>query len=572
MLVTKLISSLTKIFPDEVNGKEIEYATALKNEPFSFQVAFKNADSESNSIPIFVKIETDLDINCISEYKEGYVPLLRCVSQNADDYYDRKQPGLYPDMLLSRNTVSEIENDGFWTPRFYEQNEKNQLYSISEAYQGIWFTVNEKGIELNPGEYRISVIFCRSSDGAEVARNTLKLELIDACLPKQQLIYTCWFHCDCLADLYNVEMFSDRHFDIIKSYAEKAAETGMNMILMPAFTPPLDTPVGKERKTAQLVKVELSGGKYSFDFSLMEKYIRLMQECGITYFEHSHLFTQWGAQHAPKIIAEVDGEEKRIFGWDTDSKSEEYAEFLREYFRALLKFLDRVGVGKNIFFHISDEPTEKHIEHYRNALNVVKSEIKGYPSGDAISHYRFFDDGSVDTPIVAVNSNDIGKFIENCDNFWVYYCCETLYDGYSNRTIPCTGARNRILGTQMYYAGAKGFLNWGYNYYYDVLSHGLFNPSENPGGYGQEAGGSFVVYAGCDGKAIPSIRMKVFYEGLNDFRALCTLEELIGRKKTKEFVISFFGKMDFHTCPDNETLLCFREQINNLIKVNQNRI
>ena len=49
-----------------------------------------------------------------------------------------------------------------------------------------------------------------------------------------------------------------------------AVKNGMNMVLMPAFTPPLDTPVGKERKTVQLVGVDFDGKNYKFDFSLLE--------------------------------------------------------------------------------------------------------------------------------------------------------------------------------------------------------------------------------------------------------------------------------------------------------------
>lgn len=69
--------------------------------------------------------------------------------------------------------------------------------------------------------------------------------------------------------------------------------------------------MGKERPTAQLVGVTLKNGGYSFDFSLMERYIRIMLKCGIKYFEHSHLFTQWGAKASPKIIADTESGKKR---------------------------------------------------------------------------------------------------------------------------------------------------------------------------------------------------------------------------------------------------------------------
>ena len=142
---TKLISSLTKVYPDMVNGDTLTRATALKNEPFSFQVAFKNSDDEKWNSSFYIKIESDLDIKYFTQYKVGYVPLVSAGPVRKDKFYDRTTPGLYPDLLYKRNNVSIVENDGFWEPKFYEQNEKHQLISIAGSYQSLWFTVNEKG-------------------------------------------------------------------------------------------------------------------------------------------------------------------------------------------------------------------------------------------------------------------------------------------------------------------------------------------------------------------------------------------------------------------------------------------
>ncbi len=43
-------------------------------------------------------------------------------------------------------------------------------------------------------------------------------------------------------------------------------DNGINMILTPLFTPPLDTKVGGERPTVQLVDVNMDGDKYTFNF------------------------------------------------------------------------------------------------------------------------------------------------------------------------------------------------------------------------------------------------------------------------------------------------------------------
>ncbi|MBQ3669629.1 MAG: hypothetical protein II920_10450, partial [Clostridia bacterium] len=165
-------------------------------------------------------------------------------------------------------------------------------------------------------------------DGAVIASEETTYTLIGARLPAQTLIHTRWFHCDGLCNYYNVKMFSEEFWRICESFMRAAADMSVNCILTPVHTPPLDTKVGGERLTCQLVDIVKCGDEYSFGFQKLRRWIELAQSAGIRYFEIAHLFTQWGALHAPKIIAIVDGVEKRIFGWETDAAGEEYRHFL----------------------------------------------------------------------------------------------------------------------------------------------------------------------------------------------------------------------------------------------------
>ena len=148
------------------------------------------------------------------------------------------------------------------------------------------------------------------------------------------------------------------------------------MILTPLFTPPLDTKVGGERPAMQLIDVTIEGGKYIFGFQKLKKWIDMCISCKIKYFEMSHLFTQWGAKHAPKIIAKKDGEQEKIFGWDTDASGPEYKGFLDEFLPKLTQKLEEWGISKRCFFHISDEPKPEDIESYNAAKQIVAKHLK----------------------------------------------------------------------------------------------------------------------------------------------------------------------------------------------------
>lgn len=205
-------------------------------------------------------------------------------------------------------------------------------------------------------------------------KRALELEVIPAVLPEQKLIFTQWFHCDCLASYYNVEVFSEEHWRIIENFVKTAVKNGINMLLMPVFTPPLDTEVGGERPTVQLVGVTKDGAHYSFDYTLADRWIDMCRRCSVRYYEVSHLFTQWGAAHAPKVMAYENGVYKKIFGWETDSLSDEYLDFIRQFLESFKKYMSEKGLLDKTMFHLSDEPSKEHLERYGKLRESLEKE------------------------------------------------------------------------------------------------------------------------------------------------------------------------------------------------------
>ena len=127
----------------------------------------------------------------------------------------------------------------------------------------------------------------------------------------------------------------------------------------------------------------------------------------------------------------------------------------------------------------------------------------------------------------------------------------------------------RILGTQLYIHEIKGFLQWGYNFYNWQYSLKPIDPYViTDAGGSFPSGDSFVVYPAENGEAIASLRLKVFYDAIQDIRALELLESKIGREKVLEMLKkdSAFTFKDYPK--EAEWLLETREKINKLIKEN----
>lgn len=531
----KQISSLQRVFLDgKCDLTETGSGSVLKGERFSYQIAYKSNERFYADIEVESPVAEYTNIRSV-----GNVPSELPVYKSDCEFYERTEAGLFPDILFP------IQN--------------NSVLVKPNNYYSLWITV-ELPKDIRAGNYPITVRILRN--GAEVSSNTLNLNVIDAVLPDQDLIYTEWFHCDGIADYYKVPVFSENFWSLTESFIRTAVHTGINMLLTPIFTPPLDTEVGGERLTVQLVDVFLKDGKYSFGFDKFIRWVRLALDCGIKYIEISHLFSQWGAEYAPKIIANVDGDEKRIFGWHTRADSVEYRTFLNIFIPELIKVIHSLGIEKKTFFHISDEPNEEQAPSYQRAKEAVAPLLEGFTIIDALSDYVYYENGLIANPIPC--TNDIERFVEKgFPHPWTYYCCGQG-GKLSNRFFGMPLSTTRALGAQLFKYGIEGFLQWGYNFYNSQLSKRSIDPfSVTDADSAFPSGDAFSVYPGKDG-AIESVRSVVFYEGLQDMRAMKSLSDLIGKDNTVHLLESNFGKITFYDYPrGTKNLLKMRKLINN---------
>lgn len=564
--ISYISSSQKKIFPDDVPSKNFEYGTALKNEPFSITLAYKTIETTCLPVSVFVKCD-GLDI---SIYKIGFVPVTHPESVCNGVASENRGAGLYPDMLLKRKTTPELIKKEHFGTIHYENNEKNTLNATCSAMQSVLITFNENGKDVKPGIYDIEIFVCDNSTLEVVGNHKFTLKIIDQNLPETELMYTNWFHYDSLADIHGVELYSEKYYEIFKKYISNATKFRMNTLLIPAFTPPLDTFQGEERTNSGVVKIKRIGKDYQFDFSELERIIKIASDCGITYFEHPHFFTQWGAKHAPNIYADDNGTYKRIFGWETDATGDEYNTFLNAYIPEFLSFAKKIGISEKLFFHISDEPNVQHEESYKKAVELVSNLLKDYKSGDALSSVKYYNKGLVKIPIVQIDNAD--NFFGKCETFWLYYT-----GGYypasadvhkcANRLLSSKPYCTRILGLHLYKYKTSGFLHWGYNFYYDKMCKGIFDPKADACGYKQMPGASYLAYPGIN-EPIPSLREKYMCEAMDDYRALKALEKFIGYDEVIKLCNSFFSEeVSCFTIPDGEDkMIAFREMINNEIE------
>lgn len=537
-----IFSSLEKIFPNEpLPDSPLPALLVLKNEKADFQIAFSVQKGDTVSFSAGGELSAYLRF-----FTVRLIPAGLNAPKKSDDYFISKNKAEYPELLWPIANEFTAEYDGVNT---------------------VWCEIVPSPL-LPAGEHTIDFQI-QVSENAPM-HCSIDITVIDAELPKQELIYTNWFHSDCLMEYYKIPVFSEKYWRVTESFLKRANEYGMNCVLTPLFTPPLDTQVGKERPTVQLVDVKATGkNQYTFGFEKLDRWLSMCDRCGIEYYEMSHLFTQWGAKHAPKIIADVNGETKQIFGWKTRAAGKEYSAFLHQFSAALIEYIDRKGIREKCLFHVSDEPSGLMIFSYKKASRIVHECFKGFKIIDALSDYRVFKMGLIELPVPA--NDHIKPFIGKVKELWTYYCCVQADHYVSNRFFSMPSARTRVLGLQLYKFDVRGFLHWGYNFYFSQYSKGLIDPYKvTDAGGSFSSGDSFVVYPGENGEPLDSLRLHVFYNGLEDMLALKLLESKIGKEKALAVLEEGLeSPLTFRDYPHSaEWLLKTRERINRAIAEN----
>ncbi len=533
-------SSLEKVFPGKTPAPLTQHLSLLQEDQVSFQaVLFPDGDLHRRT-EFRVQCQA---ADCLKVTVRRVAPVAVQLPAFAafDDNYISMEPGLYPDRL---------------EPLY----EEDHFYAIRRTWSALWIEVRTTS-DTPVGTYPVRLTIENEEESATLE---VPVQVIGCSLAPQTLKHTEWFHCDGISQYYHEPVWSERYWTLLKRQIKAAAARGINMLLVPIWTPPLDTRIGSERLTTQLVDITVTQGSYQFDCTKLDRYVQICKDAGIQYFEMAHLFTQWGARHCPKIMGTKDGVYTRLFGWESDATSPEYQEFLSAFLPALRAELISLDIADRTYFHISDEPSPENLPQYQACRAMVEDLLAGFPIMDAMSSYEYFAQGICKVPVVATNHLDPFLTQTRPEEFWVYYCCGQGYQ-VSNRFIAMPSARNRIIGVQFYKYQVQGFLQWGFNYYNNVTSIHPIDPFATADGDGSyPAGDPFMVYPGPDGCPQESLRLVVFSDALCDLRALTTLEQLTSRAHVLALIEEGLDEeLTFTTYPhDPAYLLRLREKVN----------
>jgi ribosome silencing factor RsfS/YbeB/iojap len=104
------------------------------------------------------------------------------------------------------------------------------------------------------------------------------------------------------------------------------------------------------------------------------------------------------------------------------------------------------------------------------------------------------------------STDHASTFIEKeVPNLWTYYCTGQHKD-VSNRFVSMPGQRTRVLGTQLFKYNIKGFLQWGFNFWYSQFSIHDIDP------YVDTSADYFVLCTGNSSTQVKALAGEVEYK------------------------------------------------------------
>jgi hypothetical protein len=502
-----LETSLKRVYPNSPPGNaQLSPLLTARNARLSLQACFRN--EKTNSVMLRCDVVGADDCQPVVR-RVGFVPL-----RNLNTYVPKEEiegvgfiPGLCPDPLFPENTahVGPEANGVFWISLFVPAGAKPGPREIK-----IRLTLeNEYAYTdfVRPEPWSVEL-----TSSIDVRPLVLK--------PRENFPVTNWISADSIWEYYKTEPCSERFWQLADAYIANLVHHGHDVIYTPLFNNRHEILI----RPAQLLRVKRTASdKYEFDFTDVRRWVQIALKHGARHIEFPHFFTPapTSGKH-PQRIFERDAKTIGAMLWapEISATSDTYRLFLEQFIPQFKQFMEAENVFDKAFFHCADEPDgDVQMADYRKARTLLKEIAPWMKVMDAMSEPRFATEKLSDMPIPSIVTAP--EFAKADCPAWAYFCCGPR-DRYLQRLLDTPLPKIRMAGWLFYKLGARGFLHWGYNYWFVFCTAKMSDPflDASLGSWpGLPAGDPFVVYPGANGP-IDSIRWEVFAESLQDYALL----------------------------------------------------
>lgn len=365
------------------------------------------------------------------------------------------------------------------------------------GYRGLWLTVQVPQ-DAAPGTYKGYVeLECEG----KTAKYNYSVKVLGRTLPSPKE----WsFHLDlwqnpyAVARVHNVEVWSDKHFEVLRPYMLKLASAGQKAITATLIDRPWDgqtyDPFG-----SMVTWIKKANGTWLYDFTIFDRWVEFMMSCGIDKEITCFSMIPWKlsfryydqATHTHKYINCAPGDEA-------------YAQFWGGMLSAFAKHLKEKGWFDKTFISMD----ERSLQQMQAAIKVIKEYAPGMKISMAGNYHPEIEADIYDycldifaygayTPELIARRREQGKVST------YYTCCSAEYPNLFTFTAP---ADAEFIALEALAKDLDGYLRWAYNSW-------TVTPEADSRFTAWPAGDTYVIYP----FSISSIRWERLVQGIQQF-------------------------------------------------------
>jgi hypothetical protein len=494
------VDSLTKVFPTDAPGTHrlpIPEFLGARNQHLSIQLAIRSAAPLANVgaeiRPLEgAKGERIADINV---YHAGYVVVGSHTSDTPPEELVGEAPGWYPDPLLG-------------LPFDLERRKTHSLWTVIHVPQ-----------DAIPGIYRGAIEVRGGVPPHEIARAAFRVKVVAASVPTTRTLkITNWFGFDDKASrqFYGVPILSPQWWTLVENAARVMADHRQNVVLTPLI---------------ELIRPHLEAGQLRYDFSNFDHWVEAFQKAGaIGYIEGSHLLDRAGSYEAALQVPTFQAVEGVIRTLALPPDDPRVEPFLTGFLAAINSHLKQRGWQGIYFQHILDEAHGTEPPYYGKFAELVRREMPGVPTLDAVDAEQMPDilqkNCDIWVPQLGRFDNQmelVKRRIEDGHDVW-FYTCLFPRQKYLNRLMDYPLLKVRLLHWLNFRYNLTGFLHWGGNYWTPEPMKDTQPVIDNNTEL-LPAGDAFIYYPDRANLSMrSSIRLEAMREGIEDYELLRALQ------------------------------------------------
>jgi hypothetical protein len=379
----------------------------------------------------------------------------------------------------------------------------------SNSTRPVWLTFN---LPLNAiaGTYKCNLYLYAEEINPLVFN--LELEVLPFILPPAsdwQFHLDLWQHPYAVARMYEVEVWSEEHWDLLQPLMRILANAGQKVIT----TTIIEKPWGNQAFDPYETMIEWKknpDGTWEYDYTIFDRWVEFMMKIGINRQINAYSLIPWTSE---LVYFDKANEEKVIVRIETGSP--EYVEIWSPFLIDFKTHLEEKG-WLNITNLAMDEIKVDQMQLMLSVIDEIAPEF-GLASADSEKAYKKYPDRIKDLTVTFANIIDKPDLEYRKSKGYLstfYVCCREPFPNQFTFSPP---VESTFIGWYSIANGFNGFLRWAY-------AHWVEDPLHDTRFRKWPAGDTNFVYPGPRS----SIRFERLVEGIQDAEKIRILKNHFG--------------------------------------------